>query len=144
MNCDGCTLCCKLISVPWMKSPAGRYCRKCAIGVGCKIFESVDPRCKEYACLYNQMEKCSPNLRPDKCHVIFEKVGDNIITGLMEKGHIMNDDVKNQIGRFVAEGFSVYMSSFGNPVPVIAPAKGMTSLQVFAQVNKGIKKLVPN
>jgi hypothetical protein len=124
-----------------MNSPAGKYCKKCSPGKGCLIFAKVNDRCKEYQCMYNQMNKCSENLRPDKCHVIFERLGNGIITGLIEKGCTMNDDVKNQIGSFIKEGFSVYMSSFGNPVPAIIPAKGIASSQVFIDVNNHLRKI---
>lgn len=131
MKCDGCTLCCKMINVSWMDSPAGEYCNKCEENKGCSIFENASEYCKDYQCLYSQMDKVSINLRPDKCHVIFEKLNHHIITGLIESGHTMNEDIMNQIGSFNSEGISVLMSVFGNKIPTIIPAKGMTSKEVF-------------
>ena len=74
MECGGCTLCCKLLNIDWMNSPAGEYCKECEKGVGCKIFDHVPKKCLEFKCAYNQMEKVSIDLRPDNCDVIFERI----------------------------------------------------------------------
>ena len=119
-----------------MNSPAGKYCHECVEGKGCKIYKVASQDCLDYKCLFNQMEKVSTNLRPDKCHVIFEKVGDNIITGLIDNGHDMTQDAKNQISSFINEGFSIFIKTFGKWNPTIIPAKNKNSKDIYNEVLK--------
>lgn len=109
MECDGCTLCCKLLNIPWMDSPAGEYCRECEPGVGCKIYDHAPKKCLDFYCAYNQMEKVSKNLRPDKCGVIFERY-DDIMFGTIDPEHNqLSKDIVGQIEFFILEGFSIVL-----------------------------------
>ncbi len=49
-QCDGCTLCCKLMPVPAFDNPADQWCPKCRIGQGCGIYDSRPNDCKAFAC----------------------------------------------------------------------------------------------
>ena len=142
MVCGECTLCCKMINIPWMNSPAGVYCKNCSPGKGCNIFKDAPEDCKEYSCLYCQMEKVSVNLRPDVCHVIFEKINDEIVivTGLVEEGYDLNTDIQNQIASFLNEGLSVFLSRVGNTVPLVIPSAGKTGQTIFDTVLKGVRQ----
>lgn len=142
MECGGCTLCCKLINVPWMNSPAGEYCKECVAGKGCKIYDTViSKNCLDYQCAYAQQEKASINLRPDICHVIFEKLNNRNMIGLVEENYSISDDVKSQIKLFIQEGLSVTLVYLGNPVPAIIPAEGRTGNEVYNEVKDHIRKL---
>lgn len=113
MKCDGCTLCCKLLDVKWMDSPAGEYCRECDPDVGCKIYDSAPKRCLEFKCAYNQMDKVSINLRPDNCRVIFERLEDIIIGTVDPEIGQLNQDVLMQLDNFVRQGFSFVLYKKG-------------------------------
>ena len=104
MECGNCTLCCKLLTVAWTKSPEGEYCKYCLPNSGCTIFDIADKRCKDYQCAYRQMEKCSEMFRPDKCGIVFEKISEVVFSGLTEK---LTEMAKDQIRAFNHEGFSV-------------------------------------
>ena len=136
MKCGECTLCCKLIDVPWMNSPPLEYCSKCIPGEGCGIWDTVPEDCLEYQCAYNQMSNASVNLRPDRCHIIFEKTTDDIFTGLLEPGYALNKDVLGQVNAFAREGISVLISAFGNNVPMIFSANGKASKDIYNEVKK--------
>jgi hypothetical protein len=135
MECGGCTLCCKLIDIPWMNSPAGEYCRECEINKGCKIYNTTLPKdCKDYQCAYAQMDKCSINLRPDKCGMIFERFDDNIFTGLYEIE--ISEEAKNQIQNFVEQGFSVLVNKFGTS-DVSIYTNSLDPQEIFNKVKNG-------
>jgi len=140
MECDGCTLCCKIINVPWMDSPAGEYCKKCNEGWGCKIFHTVDDRCKQFSCMYNQMERATINLRPDKCKVMFEKITDDIIHGSLHPDYSLNYFVKQQINMFLQEGFSIIMESLQFKNPHIYPTKNVQSKDVYKKFMDKVKE----
>lgn len=121
MKCDGCTLCCKLLLIPWMDSPAGECCKKCNPGQGCRLWPNAPQKCKEFACLYRQANS-HPDLRPDKCKVIFEKVKDTFIFGTPAKDFKLTPVIHGQIKSFVREGYSVVINV--KPRPFVWLAKG--------------------
>jgi len=110
MECDGCTLCCKLLDIPWMDSPSGHVCKFCEIGVGCRIYDKAPKDCLEFKCAYAQMEKANIKMRPDHCHVIFEKMADDMIYGTLDPYFEINEHVKIQIGLFHKEGMTVIIN----------------------------------
>ena len=57
-SCDGCTLCCKLLNVRTLNKPRLVWCQDCAIGVGCRVYETRPRECIEFYCLY----RISPEL----------------------------------------------------------------------------------
>ena len=142
MDCDGCTLCCKLLNVHWMDSPAGQWCKHCDIGKGCKVFTVAPDKCKEFECSYIQMEKVSIGLRPDKCKVIFEKIADDMFLGTLDPNSNLKSIVKRQIESFVNEGYSVVILS-GKNKPMIRPTKDKAAKDVynnFVEIVKAKKK----
>jgi len=136
VKCDDCTLCCKLLDVFWMDSPAGKWCRHCDPKNGCKIYNLAIPqRCKEYKCAYNAMEKCNPSLRPNNCHVIFERIGENkIMFGLVDPDYDINSVVGKQIKAFLKDGFSVVIHR--NGTFVVHRAKGVELPWIKQEVKK--------
>jgi hypothetical protein len=51
-NCDGCTLCCKIIGIEELDNPAGTWCPHCKIGAGCAIYERRPKECRTFRCAY--------------------------------------------------------------------------------------------
>ena len=141
MKCDGCTLCCELLDVPWMNSPAGEICKKCKKGIGCTIYNDAPKDCLDFKCAYNQMEKVSLDLRPDKCGVIFERVTDTIFIGTVDpKREKPNQVVINQISAFLDDGFSVILFNKKIKEPIIINAKGKTKQEIWLEFKKLEKK----
>lgn len=142
MNCDGCTLCCKLLPVAWMDSPAGRYCKECDPGVGCKIYDTAPEDCLKFRCAYNQMEKASINLRPDKCDVVFEKISDDVFIGTVDASvKQLNKYANGQIESFLNQGFSVVLFHQNIKTPFIYPAQGKTPDEVCDAIEKKRAKI---
>lgn len=142
MECDGCTLCCKLLPVPWMNSKAGEYCKECEVGVGCKIYDKIPEDCLSFRCAYNQMEKCHIDLRPDKCGVVFERIGEEIFLGSVDHDlKKLPNTVGNQVQIFVNEGFSVILINKNIPSPYIFASKGYTVEEVWDKFLKEREKI---
>lgn len=105
-DCGNCTLCCKLPRIPEANSIAGEWCTHCTPGVGCKIYKDRPESCRIYECIWKQMERVKPSLRPDRCHMIFEKWTDNLIIGSTDVPGI-SFLLMGQIDSFRKEGISV-------------------------------------
>lgn len=135
MECDGCTLCCKLLHIPWMNSPAGEYCKECEENVGCKIYNSAPKECLKYRCAYHQMEKVGIELRPDKCGVIFEKITEDIFIALSVNSLHLKNIVRRQIDVLIKDGFSVALSKL-NKIPIILTAAGKSKEEVYNAVKE--------
>jgi hypothetical protein len=122
-----------------MSSPSNKWCKECDVGVGCKIFDNVDDQCKSFRCAYNQMEKVSITMRPDNCKVIFERMTDIIFHGTLDPDYELNNNVKNQIGVFVRDGFSVIIESIGKRVQIY-PAQDINSKDIYNVWKNKIKE----
>lgn len=105
-KCGGCTLCCKLLRIPDTQSIAGEWCRHCKSGVGCTIYNFRPEPCKIFECAWKQMKNVGPDLRPDKCHVLFEKRSEKVIIGATDYSEL-SPLVLGQIDSFRGEGISV-------------------------------------
>lgn len=143
MECDGCTLCCMVLPVPWMDSKAGEWCPHCDIGVGCKLWDNGVPEdCKAFTCAYLQVN-ADPALRPDRCKVIFEKVDNTMFLGTMHphyNGAYKKKAVKREIQTMLKKGFSVVMNSYTNAKPLIFPARGKRAKDVWLSLRAQSKE----
>ena len=43
-------MCCKLLTVVTLEKPAQKWCPDCAIGTGCKIYETRPDECRDFYC----------------------------------------------------------------------------------------------
>lgn len=111
--CGSCTLCCKLLNIIEVNSKSGKYCQYCNPNVGCNIYFKHPQSCKTFNCVWMQMKKVHMDLRPDKCHVVFEKINNSLIVGSIDgKISEMSNLIKRQIKSFNSEGYSVFMQQF--------------------------------
>lgn len=60
-DCDGCTLCCKLLRIDEFQKPRGEWCGHCEMGEGCRIYADRPAECQSFLCNYLQ----DPNLGDD-------------------------------------------------------------------------------
>ena len=134
MECDGCTLCCELLEIKEVNSPAGELCKHC--NNGCDIHDTIIPKeCSGFYCVYLQMENASINLRPDKCGVIFEKITTDVFIGTVDsKKIILSDDAYEQINSFLDEGFSVVLYHQRIKKPIIFNTPNRTKESVWFEV----------
>lgn len=125
MECESCTECCKLLSIDEIAKRAGVWCEHCEIGVGCKIYPERPRTCVDFRCAYHQMDNCASCLRPDKCHVVFERIADDVFLGTVNHEHPeLQEVVKRQIDSLKREGFRVLLNK--NPDHVFVLPQGST------------------
>ena len=78
-SCDGCALCCKVLSVEEIDKPANRWCRaihQTEHGRSCGIYSDRPAACRVFECLWlasqsRPGQEMQPELRPDHSHVVF-------------------------------------------------------------------------
>lgn len=113
-DCDGCTMCCKLLGVGELKKRANDWCTHCNIGKGCSIYEQRPPTCQEFACLYRFAQKAPLALRPDKSKVVLApSTNPNVICAHVDPGTPdawKKEPVHSQIKEFAEAGFLVVIS----------------------------------
>ena len=63
-SCEGCTMCCKLLSIAALDKPRLQWCTHCDIGVGCKIYEERPTECRIFACGYLTQARIGEHWRP--------------------------------------------------------------------------------
>jgi hypothetical protein len=51
-SCDGCTLCCKVLSIEALGKPAGAWCVHCKVGSGCTAYDARPTACRVFHCDY--------------------------------------------------------------------------------------------
>lgn len=51
-QCGDCSLCCKVLAVPEVFSPAGQWCKHFRAGSGCDIHQLRPKSCREFSCVW--------------------------------------------------------------------------------------------
>jgi len=69
-GCDGCTLCCKLLSIRELDKPQGVWCEHCNIGVGCRIYDDRPRECSSFYCGFLTLGTLSEEWRPSKSKIV--------------------------------------------------------------------------
>jgi hypothetical protein len=106
MECGECTLCCKLLETHDIKTERGEICPYCS-EKGCLIYHDRPNECREYKCMWLQMDAVGIEMRPDKSHIIFDKISDTTICAIHDPDYEISKFVIGQIASFNKEGYSV-------------------------------------
>lgn len=69
-SCEGCTVCCKLLSVDELQKPQQQECEHCDVGVGCKIYEQRPRTCAGFYCGYLLNEPIGEEWKPSECGMV--------------------------------------------------------------------------
>lgn len=72
-ECDGCTLCCKVLDIgsEGVVAPPGSWCQHCdKTGGGCQIYAQRPEECRQFACFWVQRDDVPESLKPSKCRVV--------------------------------------------------------------------------
>ena len=64
-----------MMAVPELYKPAWTGCTNCAAGLGCKVYADRPQSCRDFVCGWLLAPYMGPDLRPDKCHVVFFLTG---------------------------------------------------------------------
>lgn len=102
-ECGECTECCTAFPVVELKKPAGKACT--FSDKGCKIYDSRPQSCKDCLCAWITQPSVGKELRPDRCGVIFERIGDSTMLATIV-GPI-NKHIHGQILSFKQQGYEV-------------------------------------
>jgi hypothetical protein len=80
-SCDGCTLCCKVMSIYELEKPSGEWCGHCRIGVGCSIYDGRPTECRQFLCGYLVLSDLSEEWKPSRSKIVItSEVTRNSIT----------------------------------------------------------------
>lgn len=140
MECDGCTLCCKLLDVKWLDSPAGQYCKECNVNHGCRVYNTRPAECSKFDCMYTQMQKSRIEVRPDQCHLIFEKISGRVIWATKDPDVHISFHGKIQMLDFRKQGYSVVIREVGKK-PILQLAVGHTKEMVINDIKRHLRKI---
>jgi len=109
-KCGDCTLCCVVFPIKEIKKPFNTVCSLLCES-GCSIYNSRPKECSDYDCAWVQEDDITVELRPDKCGIMFTKLDEQIMFGLLDPNNTPSEMGKMQIHAFVEQGYSVVMSS---------------------------------
>ncbi|HWA89190.1 MAG TPA: hypothetical protein VG889_04100 [Rhizomicrobium sp.] len=84
-SCDGCTLCCKVLSVPALDKPGGTWCAHCDPARGCAIYEARPQECRDFFCGYILKPGMGEHWRPSVSRMV-------VITNLEARRHEFHVD----------------------------------------------------
>jgi Fe-S-cluster containining protein len=69
----------QLFDLPELHSPAGKWCRHCAPGKGCKIYEMRPGTCRTFFCAWMVSAGLGPEWKPEHAKLIVQlrAIGDD-------------------------------------------------------------------
>lgn len=72
--CDGCTACCKSLSIRELDKPPGSWCPHCKIGKGCAVYHVRPEECRSFRCVWlvDEVGIFKEEHRPDRGKVVFD------------------------------------------------------------------------
>ena len=69
-------MCCKLIGVAQLNKPRQRMCGHCAVGEGCRIYESRPGACREFHCRWLTDAQIADHWEPRRSRMVLVCYGD--------------------------------------------------------------------
>jgi hypothetical protein len=69
-SCGSCSLCCKVMAIPEVESPAGEWCRHCRPGNGCGLYPNWPPVCRDFFCMWQFTAEIGPHWYPAKSKMV--------------------------------------------------------------------------
>lgn len=65
-SCDGCTMCCKLLSIEVLEKPRSIWCSHCDKKRGCKIYEERPVACRTFFCGWRRIADLDERWKPSQ------------------------------------------------------------------------------
>jgi hypothetical protein len=78
--CGSCTLCCKLMRIDSIPSPADTWCQYCTPGRGCRIYETRPDECRNFFCDWMTTKLLGEEWKPSVAKMIVTGGGTNYRT----------------------------------------------------------------
>jgi hypothetical protein len=69
-NCDGCTLCCKLLGVCELNLAPLSWCPHCKTKAGCSIYAQRPTECRQFDCEYLLDAAMGSHWKPSRCKMV--------------------------------------------------------------------------
>jgi hypothetical protein len=149
-HCGSCTACCRVFAIPDFNKPAGKWCEHCNVGKGCKIYETRPDICATFECLWlqsqtreNKHEHMRPEMRPDKCKVVFSPTtNDKIMSATTMPGSPMawrRPDVRRAIDIMVQGGFRVVVGRPESTTKIMVTKKGEQEITLTPPDENGMQ-----
>ncbi len=117
-HCGGCNACCitPYIDDPALKKPSHSVCPNCAVGFGCKLYQSRPKACQDFKCWWlksqERNDRMAPALRPDRCGAYFTEDSRNGDPLLIECHGEPNAAAWQWINEMQATGYRIKKISF--------------------------------
>jgi hypothetical protein len=86
-SCGSCTKCCTIMGVPELKKRPWEECPHVAPGLGCGIYSERPSGCRKFVCGWLLDPQMGPNLKPEKCHVIFYQMNEQHIVATCDPNY---------------------------------------------------------
>jgi len=138
-ECGECTLCCVLLEIRDKQSPPLEVCPDCNLNVGCIRYDSRPEDCVNFNCSWKFDDNAHEDMRPDKCHVIFENLSEHIVFATIDPNYIISDLVMKQIAAFQRSGNSVFLQTFKNK-PQIFLTEGANGNDVWNFIQEKLRE----
>jgi Tfp pilus assembly protein PilF len=74
-SCGTCTLCCKLFDIRALNKPQFEWCKHCAVGVGCRIYEQRPDECHEFNCRWLTDASVGDEWKPSHSRIVLTLEG---------------------------------------------------------------------
>lgn len=136
-------MCCDILPIKILNKPDSVKC-KYSDGKRCLIYPTRPISCKNYFCYWTLNDNLNENLRPDKCGVIFEEVKNTDIIlaitdhrGIVQKNKELLLEFTNSL---LSKGRPVIVTSYTNAPKYFLTPKGITELEVKAELEKSIRE----
>jgi hypothetical protein len=87
-SCGSCSLCCKVVTIPILNKPAGKWCQHCKPGRGCGIHLTRPIVCRGAYCEWMISKGLGPEWKPEKSKfALFKTNGGRRMTAHVDPGH---------------------------------------------------------
>src|SRR6266536_411497 len=128
-ECGNCTLCCKLLGVKELSKPQGQWCEHCAVGVGCKVYDTRPAECRHFTCMW-LAGMIAEELTPDKVRRVFTVTNNRVTVDVdpHRPDAYKTGVVRDCINRCTAKG-QVVVISIGTE-KVVASAHGLSEVEL--------------
>ena len=147
-SCDGCTMCCKVLTIVEIEKPAQVWCSDCAIGTGCKIYEDRPKPCREFFCHYRRDAGLGEHWAPKKSKIIvaYEDENERLAIHVDESRKTawrqapFYQEIMNWVRRLTREGKHVMVWEGKNAI-VVLPDKEINLGPIGANQEMIVEKL---
>lgn len=128
-ECGDCHYCCISPHIPVLGKPAGQPCVHLNMAKGCTQYAIRPMACREFKCVWLESPVLGNDLRPDRCHVMFEAYYEErmVIATSTQPGAWQRGEPYKLIMRMLFDGYPVWIVE-GVDRHLLLP-QGMTKAQ---------------